>query len=461
MTELTKEVLEILKCVECGNYLSCSPIILLQDGTNVCGNCYSIKEDQNNCLGVRNLIYENAAKHALFPCAYKKEGCRKVLPLDEITQHELGCRLRIYLCPTTSIPTENDCTWTGQLYELKKHYEKHHSQLLLDANPFQIHLNISEQLGKVFLVELWRSLFIIQVQCSPKINRIVYCVRFFGTPYYCDLFEYIIDTGTEMESIRNKCDVESTKTFSFETGKHVDIEILKLNTINSEDIRADINIYLKNKKCVVCGNNNQGEITLRVLGYVCSKCSVITKCLKLDCNYSGPKMNMKQHEKFLCPYAKERCSAKNCKKQSDPTHRLGHEAISLHTYSTSWHGFTYICKSKETEFIYIKFNTSDFIFYINFFDESKFVVKGLTNNEKSQCMQYRIKLLLLNPFTNHSVEMRLPLDLHAIEYDWCIEYEDDLKNQVLYYLFLNKVKKKHCSFQIDIEKIENFKDNEN
>ncbi|XP_044747551.1 acidic leucine-rich nuclear phosphoprotein 32 family member A-like [Coccinella septempunctata] len=80
-----------LKCAVCKHHLSISPIVLNTVLGSICGRdaCKRLASSQGT--NYRQKAYEGLAKVLEFPCMYKENGCKKVLPWNEIGGHELIC----------------------------------------------------------------------------------------------------------------------------------------------------------------------------------------------------------------------------------------------------------------------------------------------------------------------------------------------------------------------------------
>ncbi|KAJ8957883.1 hypothetical protein NQ318_001879 [Aromia moschata] len=121
--ELTEQILETLCCSVCGYYLSVPPIsIISEDGTKYkCGRCHSIKTH----IETKVIMYENLAKHMVFPCIYK--NCAAKLSWSEVKEHESNCPHRTMVCPRLHCEEEFLVT------DFTSHFkEKHKESLYMD-----------------------------------------------------------------------------------------------------------------------------------------------------------------------------------------------------------------------------------------------------------------------------------------------------------------------------------------
>lgn len=79
---LPEHVAARLRCDLCHGYLSVPPISSHEDKVS-CGRC--------NPGWPRNIVYEQLAQFAVFPCTY----CQRTMPWDEIPAHEERCRQQV------------------------------------------------------------------------------------------------------------------------------------------------------------------------------------------------------------------------------------------------------------------------------------------------------------------------------------------------------------------------------
>lgn len=107
----------ILKCTICSCYLSVGPItIVSSDGkNNKCGRCCDIFTK----LNIRNWAYENLAEKYTFPCIHK--GCKQSIPWKETITHEIACKHRKIVCPSSS-----NCNLCINMENILQHFERNH-----------------------------------------------------------------------------------------------------------------------------------------------------------------------------------------------------------------------------------------------------------------------------------------------------------------------------------------------
>lgn len=268
MIELKENVIEKLKCSECGSYLSCAPIMMKSDGNSVCGRCELPEEE---LPGARNKVYEEVASVVSFPCRYREEGCSKKLPWDNVKQHEEQCDFRIYECPV--IPN-GTCSWTGTHSQLLDHYKDDHPDLVLDY-PCKLSPDLTRDGEENFLMTVFGFIFLVQVKLSASAGKMWHCVRYLGNSAYTANFDYCLE-------IKNyDCIMMKSKRVSARDGLHisrnnsieVNLKTLKEFLGSCERLTFTINIRKKGNICFRCKKELK-PVKLYCLsgGYHCGNC---------------------------------------------------------------------------------------------------------------------------------------------------------------------------------------------
>ncbi|CAH1116153.1 unnamed protein product [Phaedon cochleariae] len=83
-------LLDHIKCVICQSYLTCEPVFIQPNGTNICHRCVHSNGVPPNCL--RNYLYEQLSSIIIFPCVFRNRGCPTRLKFGkDLWQHESQC----------------------------------------------------------------------------------------------------------------------------------------------------------------------------------------------------------------------------------------------------------------------------------------------------------------------------------------------------------------------------------
>nr|XP_023014609.1 uncharacterized protein LOC111504320 isoform X3 [Leptinotarsa decemlineata] len=90
---LTEDIVKLLKCSLCNQYLSYPPVYIISevDAKYKCGRCTIYTR-----FKMRAVMYENLAKFMKFPCIYK--GCPLKIEWEEVREHERNCKYRTLIC---------------------------------------------------------------------------------------------------------------------------------------------------------------------------------------------------------------------------------------------------------------------------------------------------------------------------------------------------------------------------
>ncbi|KAG5891641.1 hypothetical protein JTB14_001811 [Gonioctena quinquepunctata] len=144
------KILEELICSTCHKYLSVKPVKVYPNRTKKCGRCSKDDDDE----GVVSL-FDMIADQGLFKCINRYDGCRVLLANVEVPDHEENCKSKSYPCPvcleSKDVPS----------YLLTEHFEREHKANLLSRSSFNIYLNGSNEVNRIFLYKQEDTLFII------------------------------------------------------------------------------------------------------------------------------------------------------------------------------------------------------------------------------------------------------------------------------------------------------------
>ncbi|KAF7285549.1 hypothetical protein GWI33_010545 [Rhynchophorus ferrugineus] len=146
-----------LKCSSCGKYLSLGPVSSSVDCfKNFCGRCLPVVGMQ------RNILYEELAKHVLFPCSISSE-CKTTVKFNDI-RHEFTCLHRLIECPM------NKCKSQLTVGSLVEHFRTKHT--------------IKKALNHVFSVDLTLPLTLMFNMCWMfEDEEVVYFLQVFANKY--------------------------------------------------------------------------------------------------------------------------------------------------------------------------------------------------------------------------------------------------------------------------------------
>ena len=113
------------------------PIILCVNGHNICGTCKPKFDICPTCRGllleIENEALEKLAREVKYPCSYQKYGCKEVLALYTLVEHQAKCPNGKLTCPAVKHPLNiQPCDWTGNYKEVKNHLMEKHLEMCVD-----------------------------------------------------------------------------------------------------------------------------------------------------------------------------------------------------------------------------------------------------------------------------------------------------------------------------------------
>jgi len=134
--DIEQIVLSVMKCPVCTEYMGL-PITMCIYGHNICGICKPKFKDCPNCrnmfLSARNEALEKLAREVKYSCTYQQFGCKEVLALYMLVEHQAKCPYGQLTCPATDHPLYiQPCDWTGNHKEVKKHLMEKHLEMCVD-----------------------------------------------------------------------------------------------------------------------------------------------------------------------------------------------------------------------------------------------------------------------------------------------------------------------------------------
>lgn len=112
MSKVSLDVpLKKLKCAACSKQLSNPPVYVRITGESVCATCCFA----DGVAPIRNKLYEEIMKGALFPCEFAEKGCPARVGFNNAASHVLNCKYQYYKCPL------EPCVWRGEVDSIIEH----------------------------------------------------------------------------------------------------------------------------------------------------------------------------------------------------------------------------------------------------------------------------------------------------------------------------------------------------
>lgn len=186
MFEPNDDILEQLKCSICEDYLSCAPVLLKTDGTSICGRCPAPEDEEES---THNKPYETLAQYVIFPCQYKKNGCRVKCRFATLKTHEITCDFRQYICPVMASGT---CDWLGVRTDIYQHCQQEHPDKVLE-HPCVLEHDIKKNSLRTFITTAFNLIFLLHAKVCLQTRKIYHSVRIIG--YYDEecILKYRLD----------------------------------------------------------------------------------------------------------------------------------------------------------------------------------------------------------------------------------------------------------------------------
>jgi E3 ubiquitin-protein ligase SIAH1 len=191
--DLEKSLLKNLECPVCMEYMT-PPIILCENGHNICNSCRPNLDTCPNCrhpiLQARNYALEDLCYKLNYPCKFREEGCEEMFSGVLIKEHQAVCHHGTHTCPLDRVP-EINCGWSGEFRELVTHLEsQHEDRICSDAKFHSPEIN-----GSVSIVLVHNEIFIFY-KCFRDSKY--YCVvQLFGTSVQASDFKYKVKLRAE------------------------------------------------------------------------------------------------------------------------------------------------------------------------------------------------------------------------------------------------------------------------
>ncbi|KAK4873611.1 hypothetical protein RN001_012971, partial [Aquatica leii] len=315
---LPSPIATTLICSDCCGYLSCGPITMKKD-KYFCGRCST----KNNIEGVPQPIFEAAMAKFTFPCKYYKEGCTTTVLFNHAQKHQSKCLYRMIICPGQGC---SEVIMTSKLYD---HFQRHHTNSIIDDDYFVLNLNCNEQQN----VLMYESDCIVIVRyCYSRATK---SLRLGITPCnekirLANKYKLKISNGTDMDnniSLGPKL-CHSHDSYNSETGKFDEINIGSYLTIlnNPKTMFIKISlIYSENNDVTTTNatdelNDNIEEEATKTLqnydvthNYNYNIQSPIVPCQWKGCLQKGKQEEILKHQEecnfklHICPFL-ENCN---------------------------------------------------------------------------------------------------------------------------------------------------------
>jgi hypothetical protein len=108
-----------------------SPIIMCENGHNICGGCKEHLSECPSCTGkfinTRNISLEKCAAIAVYPCKNREAGCKETFTVDDRNNHPAVCLFQRTECPFRKL-SDVDCPWNGTLSDIEVHIKSKHAR---------------------------------------------------------------------------------------------------------------------------------------------------------------------------------------------------------------------------------------------------------------------------------------------------------------------------------------------
>ena len=172
MACLTRDLIAELECPVCLQYLTL-PITLCKNGHSICQTCRSnvllCPSCREEFTSVRCRAFENLVKGLQFTCKNQGQGCKEILTLEHIADHESICPFVVHECPLNRF--ERGCAWRGYFREFVAHVENFHKDVKIWRQP----CFISRTTGKLkTVIECFGELFLyFKIMENGKWNFVV------------------------------------------------------------------------------------------------------------------------------------------------------------------------------------------------------------------------------------------------------------------------------------------------
>lgn len=185
-------IMSVLECPVCMDTMR-SPILLCQNGHNVCNVC---KLNLTNCptcraqfTGTRNLALEKLSQEIRVPCANSERGCTEKLSIQDITKHKTSCPYRPHKC---LLGFPNSCSWEGRRTDILLHAKEKHRGSVFQSrvNIFSIYKNWKKTLECEILCTLSEEIFLLRTKRDSKKRKYYEAVQYIGPAESASKYRY-------------------------------------------------------------------------------------------------------------------------------------------------------------------------------------------------------------------------------------------------------------------------------
>lgn len=143
--------LENYTCSVCYKYLSVIPVKICRK-KNICGRCVKNESSETDSM------YNKIAVGALFKCVNQYDGCRSILPVNQVEAHEKICKSKVHVCPLCPEAVNLET------YLFIQHFRRYHKNHILEKCYFELEMDNSLYQHQIYLYKSKNNLFFVKVQ---------------------------------------------------------------------------------------------------------------------------------------------------------------------------------------------------------------------------------------------------------------------------------------------------------
>ncbi|XP_067013812.2 E3 ubiquitin-protein ligase siah-1 [Anabrus simplex] len=199
----TQNLLEILKCPYCGEYMT-PPIRLCENGHNVCPHCIPKFQLCQTCRGplldLRNDTLETLSRGLEAECKFQSLGCGQKFPLETLGKHQDICSYKPHHCPLKKfIP----CDWAGQ--DLRSHLITDHQDRIVNSKLQSVtwdtfNMAYDKNLTQVLLE--CGEIFLYHRKFNSQTKTFMSAVQYVGLKHHATNFKYDFELyfGTKQQA---------------------------------------------------------------------------------------------------------------------------------------------------------------------------------------------------------------------------------------------------------------------
>lgn len=224
------------------------------NGDSICGRCVKVSADSTL---IRNKVYEVLAAGILFPCCNKKQGCTKILGINDVETHEEKCLFIKFSCPVNdsgSLVMIEDCDWSGPYSKLLPHCSEKHLDSIR-SNPIVINIKSFEIMDvQSYVVPSNGYIFSVKLKYDANEGKLWHAVRLIGHPKLVFLFNYIFISENSEGNILKTCTVLPFEERSPISEHFNETNVKSVTSIlgSLETINFNLNISMNFHRCSKC-----------------------------------------------------------------------------------------------------------------------------------------------------------------------------------------------------------------